>query len=325
MKSAGAFDAEVMVDRVTPGGPAARAGLLRGDQILAINGQAVERSSVLMESLARHYAGDSVILKIRRGTEEMTPTVELVESLPPVSQGYLGLLPIRPAAQAAASDAPADATEKDADKQTGRSEDGQKQPLDIPQVKPPGILQKIAGVMKDGSDSVPLIVVNDSPMAAKNLPAAIEVLSLNDADTTSLTELAIAVAELVPGAMARIEYRVPGETQMQSAEITVASRPESVMKLSAGVLEQIRQSRPLSIAKDAAAGAADTAGDPAGKAALQAVANSVSRREISFEERGRCVVLSSADSGPVMPGVMILLSADHDERRRYRAYSGDLY
>ncbi len=309
LKSAGAFDAEVMVDRVTPGGPAARAGLLRGDQILAIDGQAVERSSVLMESLARHYAGDSVILKIRRGPEEMTPTVELVESLPPVSQGYLGLLPIRPAAQAAASDAPADATEKDADKQTGRSEDGQKQPLDIPQIKPPGILQKIAGVIKDGSDSVPLIVVNDSPTAAKNLPAAIEVLSLNDADTTSFTELAIAVAELVPGAMARIEYRVPGETQMQSAEITVASRPESVMKLSAGVLEQIRQSRPLSIAKDAAA--ADAAGDPAGKAALQAAANSVSRREISFAERGRCVVLSSADSSPVMPGMMVLLSADN--------------
>lgn len=39
---AGVFDADVIVERVSPGSPAAQAGLLKGDRILAIDGQAIE-------------------------------------------------------------------------------------------------------------------------------------------------------------------------------------------------------------------------------------------------------------------------------------------
>ena len=307
----GAFDADVVVDRVSPDSPAARAGLLKGDRILAIDGQTVERGSILMELLARHYAGDSIVLKIRRGQEEMTPTVELVESLPPASQGYLGLLPIRLARQTESAVAPTDATEKDAAGETDKGEDGQKLPLDIPRIKLPGILQKNAEVSKDDSDSVPLIVVNDSPTSAKNLPAGIEVLSLNAAGTASLAELSIVVDELVPGSGAKIEYRVPGETKTQTAEITAASRPENVIALSDVVLEQIQKSRPSSGAKGAVPRNADTTtGAPADTPAVSSTTNGVARREFNFEERGRCVVLSSSDSSRVMPGIIILLSAE---------------
>ncbi|MBC7966174.1 MAG: serine protease [Fuerstia sp.] len=295
----GAFDTQVVVDRVSPGSPAELAGLLKGDRILAIDGQAVERSSILMESLARHYAGDSVVLKIRRGEADISATVELAESLPRAAQGYLGLLPIRLARQAAA-EVPADE----------KAKDGQQPPLDIPRIKLPEILQKNAGAGKDDSDSVPLIVVNGAPTAEKDVPAGIEVLSLNAARTTSLAELAIAVDELVPGSVAKIEYRVPGETKTQTAEITAVSRPESVIALSEVVLNQIQHSRPSSGAKAAVPVAADTNGDPADKPAVASTTNGVARREFNFEERGRCVVLSSSDASPVMPGIIILLSAD---------------
>ena len=306
---AGAFETDIVVDRVSPGSPAARAGLLKGDRILAIDDQTMERSSVLMESLARHYAGDSVILKIRRGQEEMTLTVELMESLPPVSHGYLGLLPIRLAKPSESSDAAADATEQNATKGADKDEDGQKQPLDIPRIRLPGILQKNGAAIQDVGDSVPLIVLNDSPTAAKNLPAGIEVLSLNAAGTKSLAELAVAVDELIPGSVARIEYRVPGETNTQTAEITAGSRPENIIALSDVVLAQIQRSRPSSGAKEAVPGNTDTTGDPAGKPAASSTTSGVARREFNFEERGRCVVLSSSDSGPVMPGIIILVSA----------------
>ena len=308
--SAGAFDANVVVDRVSPGSPAASAGLLRGDRILAIDGLMVERSSVLMESLARHYAGDSVILKIRRGQEEMTQTVELVESLPPVSQGYLGLLPIRLARQAESSDAAPDATEEDAIKDAEKGADDKKRSLDIPRIRLPGILEKIGGASQEIGDSVPLIVLNDAPTAAQIVPAGIELLSLNGASTSSLAELSIAVDKLVPGSVAKIEYRVPGETKTETADITAVSRLENVISLSDTVLEQIQRSRPSSAAKVAVHNAADTSGDPADKAASAARINGVSRREFNFEERGRCVVLSSSNSSPVMPGIIILLSAD---------------
>jgi len=308
--STGAFDANVVVDRVSPGSPAASAGLRKGDRILAIDGLTVERSSVLMESLARHYAGDSVILKIRRGEEEVTQAVELVESLPPVSQGYLGLLPIRLAKQAESSVAPVDATKKDATKDADKGKDGQKQPLDIPRIRLPGILQKNGGASQDIGDSVPLIVLNGSPTAAHIVPAGIEVLALNGESTSSLAELSITVDELVPGSVARIEYRVPGETKTQTAEITAVGRPENVIALSDTVLEQIQKSRPSLAAKDAVHPAADTNVDSADKAASAATTNGVARREFNFEERGRCVVLSSSNSSPVMPGIIILLSAD---------------
>lgn len=308
--SAGAFDSDVVVDRVSPGSPAANAGLLKGDRILAIDDQTVKRSSVLMESLARHYAGDSIILKIRRGPEELTQVVELVESLPPVSQGYLGLLPIRLAKQTK-SDVPPDAPEKDATKGAEESEDEKKQPLDIPRIKLPEILQKNGGASQDVGDSVPLIVVNDSPAAAQIVPAGIEVLSLNGASTSSLAELSVAVDELVPGSVAKIEYRVPGEkAKTQTAEITAASRPENVVPLSDVVLQQIQQSRPSSGVKDAVQTANDTSGDLADKPASASTTNGVARREFNFEERGRCVILSSSESSPVMPGIVILLSSD---------------
>ena len=311
----GAFDTDVVVDRVSPGSPAESAGLLKGDRILAIDGQAVERVSILMESLARHYAGDSVVLKLRRGEEDISATLELAESLPRAAQGYLGLLPIRLTRQAAV-DVPADEKAKDGTKEGAEGgdgdegEDGQKQPLDIPRIRLPEILQKNAGAAKDNSDSVPLIVVNGAPTAEKDVPSGIEVLSLNAARTTSLAELAIAVDELVPGSVAKIEYRVPGETKTQTAEITAVSRPDSVIALSEVVLKQIQQSRPSSGAKAAVPVAADANSDPADNPAVATTTNGVARREFSFEERGRCVVLSSSDASPVMPGIIILLSAD---------------
>jgi len=307
--STGAFDSDVVLDRVLPGGPAERAGLLKGDRILAIDGQIVERTNVLMESLATHYAGDSVTMTIKRGKETITPTVELVESLPPVSQGYLGLLPIRLAKQDKASDVPADATEKDAAKDSDKNEDGEEPSLDNPRIQLPGVLQKSDEADKDAGDLVSLIVVNDSPTAANNVPARIEVISLNAASTTSLAKLAVAVDELVPGAVARIEYRVPGETTTQTAEITASTRPETVVALSDVVLEQIQKSRTLLGAKNAVSDDFETAGDSIDKSKTTSLANGVARREFDFNERGSCVVLSSPHSSPVMPGMIILLSA----------------
>ena len=66
---AGAFDSEMLIDRVLPGSPSVTAGLLKGDRILAVDGQSVNRGSVLMEIVARHYAGDTLTFRIRRGEQ----------------------------------------------------------------------------------------------------------------------------------------------------------------------------------------------------------------------------------------------------------------
>ena len=292
---AGVFDADVIVERVSPGSPAAQAGLLKGDRILAIDGQAIERGSVLMEILARHYVGDSVILKIQRGQTEIMPAIELVEALPPVSQGYLGLLPIRLSKQTESPSAPADVGKKDAAQDSDLS--------------------------KEDSDSVSLIVVNGSPTAAQVVPAGIEVLAVNAVSTTSLAKLEVAVDELVLGSVTKLEYRVSRETKTETAEVVAGSRPERVISLSDAVLEQIQKSQPASGVKSAVLGVADTNGDPAHKPAASATVNGVARREFNFEERGRCVVLSGSGSSSVLPGIILLLSAaktsEEDVARRW--------
>ncbi|MDA1233025.1 MAG: S1C family serine protease, partial [Planctomycetota bacterium] len=149
------------------------------------------------------------------------------------------------------------------------------------------------------------------PAAAAIMPAGIEILSVNGVATKSLAELAPAIEELVPESVAKIEFRVPGETDKLNAEITASSRPEKVIALSDAVLRQIQQSRPSSSVKEGAVVDADANKNPEAKSESTTSSNGVARQEFKFEERGRCVVLSSSQKSPVMPGIMILLSA-HD-------------
>ena len=301
---AGAFDTDIVIDRVLPGSPSATAGLLKGDRILAVDGQSVERSSVLMETIARHYAGDTVTFRIQRGDQEISAALELAETLTPVSPGYLGLLPIRLAKKATSSEVPADAKENDASNDA-EEKPKVKPPIDIPKIKVPDILQKKSkDGSNDGSDSVPLVVLNDLPAAAANLPTGIEIVSVNGTPTTSLAELAVALEELMPDAAVKIEFRLPGASEKQSAEIKASIRPDSVVELSDTVLEQIQKSRPSTGAKSA--DAPETAED---KPLNASSTNAVARQEFNFAERGRCVLLSSSSQSPVLPGIVILLSA----------------
>ena len=305
LRPAGAFESDILIDRVLPGSPSAAAGLLKGDRILAVDGQSVDRSSVLMDIIARHYAGDTVTFRIRRGEQDISASLELSETLTPVSQGYLGLLPIRLATKAVTSDAPSDVKEKDASNDAEKKADEQP-PLDTPQIKLREILQKKSGGSKDASDSVPLVVLNDLPAAAAKIPAGIEILSVSDTSTKSLAELAVALEELVPESDVKIEFRVPGGSEKQSAEIKASGRPHTVVELSDAVLEQIQKSRPSSAVKSA-----DTPDNAEDKPETNSSANGVARQEFNFAERGRCVVLSSSHKSPVMPGILILMSA-HD-------------
>jgi S1-C subfamily serine protease len=308
--SAGAYDSDVVIDRVLPGGPSERAGLLKGDRILAVDGTPLERSSVLMESIAGRYAGDSITLKVQRGEEQMTADVDLVEKISPVPQGYLGLLPIRPAKLNKPSESVEDAIEQNPENHKDDEDDEQDRQLDIPQIKLPENLRKGADGNKHENDSVPLIVVHDSP-AAQVIPTGIELLSANGIATASLAELAEAIGEVTPGSSTKIDYRVPGATETQMAEVTAGTRPEVVTELSDDLLEQIRtfhSSMAVNFQKNAVT-------EPNTNPSLESetiLTEGVSRREFHFAERGQCVVLSPTETGTVMLGVVILLSA-HDK------------
>lgn len=82
----------IAVGEVNPDSPAARAGMLSGDVILAANGTEIDRSDTLVNIVTRS-AGQPIDLLISRDGEEMT--VELVPRLPdeydPATEGPIGV------------------------------------------------------------------------------------------------------------------------------------------------------------------------------------------------------------------------------------------
>jgi Do/DeqQ family serine protease len=68
-----------LVNTVTPGGPADRSGVKRGDVITAINGQAVKDGNELRNDVSQMRPGSDVELTIIRGGSEQKVRVKLAE------------------------------------------------------------------------------------------------------------------------------------------------------------------------------------------------------------------------------------------------------
>ena len=86
-----ANDAETgaLVATVDPDGPAAGAGLQRGDIILQVDGAAIENHSDFLEAISGNGVDDSLALELRRGNERVSLSMTVGEN----SRGpYLGLL-----------------------------------------------------------------------------------------------------------------------------------------------------------------------------------------------------------------------------------------
>lgn len=86
-------DRGVVICGVERDGPAATAGLKRGDILLSVNGQAVDTLPGLMRALSGFKPGDRVRLTVQHGDETRTLTATLGERL---RRAYLGLSPCMP-------------------------------------------------------------------------------------------------------------------------------------------------------------------------------------------------------------------------------------
>ncbi|MBW8844534.1 MAG: RIP metalloprotease RseP [Burkholderiales bacterium] len=76
--------AEPLIREVSPGGPGAAAGLLAGDRVLAIDGQAVPDASFLRDAIRRAHDGDqprAMTWRVERAgqTVELAPTPRIVD------------------------------------------------------------------------------------------------------------------------------------------------------------------------------------------------------------------------------------------------------
>jgi serine protease Do len=72
-------DHGVILEDVTPGGPAEEAGLKVGDLVLAVDGRMVETSRRFDDAIYQRGIGDVVTLELQRGAERFTRPVKMVE------------------------------------------------------------------------------------------------------------------------------------------------------------------------------------------------------------------------------------------------------
>jgi S1-C subfamily serine protease len=86
----GAAEAGVLVAEVAESGPAAEAGVARGDIILEVNGSPVEQPVDLTQAIRGLNLGDPVELRVQHGDDQRTLTAALGER---DGRPYLGLTP----------------------------------------------------------------------------------------------------------------------------------------------------------------------------------------------------------------------------------------
>jgi serine protease Do len=78
--------------------PAAKSGIQPGDVIVEIDSVAVASQVQLRHQLGHRYAGEVLHVAVRRGEERIELDVELVDELAPYQHPFLGILPMRAAA-----------------------------------------------------------------------------------------------------------------------------------------------------------------------------------------------------------------------------------
>ncbi|MFO0428794.1 MAG: S1C family serine protease [Planctomyces sp.] len=96
ISGAAPFSEEVRIRQIHPGSPAEKAGLQVADRIMSVNGIAVTRPSVIERELNRSAAGDLLTLVLQRQGQIIEASVALVESLPVLRPGFVGIIPCVP-------------------------------------------------------------------------------------------------------------------------------------------------------------------------------------------------------------------------------------
>lgn len=285
--AASLFARKVAIERVLPGGPAEKAGLKKGDQILKVNGRDVERVTILQEVVASSYAGDILKFEVKRGDQVVSAELTLVEELPARRPGYLGMLSVRVAPKKVpGADLP---------------------PLSqlIPGLKPAERLPELPRIRQEQKpeeeevQTVTLLTVDSGPAQKATVPSTFELVSLNEQPVKSLGDALVAVQDLRPEMTASVAVRTPGAEETTTVQLNLTDRPETVPSLSPEFLKLFSEfGGPPEKLKEAAKSDDKTT-----------VNGDVQRRELEFEGRGRCIVFESTQPSKVLPGVLILLSA----------------
>jgi S1-C subfamily serine protease len=183
-------DAGILVGAVQADSPAAKAGLVRGDIIVAVDGTALDAKSAPVNLLKDKKAGDKLTLKVLHGDEVRTVDVVLVDQN---GNPFLGIIPAF----------------------TGRMGAGMGRFPGTGQV--PGV--------KGAAGAHVLEVVAGGPAEKAGVKVGDIILKVNDKALDATNDLAKAFAALKPGDSVKLTVQRKGETAALDLQVTLGDTP----------------------------------------------------------------------------------------------------
>lgn len=193
-----ADDVGLVIVSVDPAGPAAAAGVARGDILFSIGGQATNSGQDVTKAVAGLTAGDAVDVVVTHGDEERTLTVTTVDNN---GRAYLGIQPYYGMQRAFA---PQDEETNEAD--TGAQDNETNESAAAGAL----IMDVVAGSPAEAAG----LQVNDVIVSVDGNPLAQD-MSLTDA-----------IGAMKPGETVTLEVQRAGETANLSLDVTLAENPD---------------------------------------------------------------------------------------------------
>ncbi len=215
---------------VRPDSPAGQAGLKKGDQIVELNGKPIKTQSDLRFALGTAYGGDAVRLVAMRGKQRIERTITLTGELPAFRHAFLGILPMRPAAE---PQAPGDKNLKPRDgakKPTGKSAEKKKANDGGDRATPAATEAPEATDAKKTHHAVQGVAVRmaypGSPAAEAGVQVGDRIVGINETKVDTIDDAIAAVNSIAPGN--KVVVRLLRGGKSMELTLTAARLPTNV-------------------------------------------------------------------------------------------------
>lgn len=195
----------VLIVSVQRDGPAAKAGLRRGDIVLKINETQVNDAQALRDALAKLKPGDEVSLEISRGGSTLTLKAKLGEA---DGRAILGVTPFQ-------SPPPGEPIVPPAQRPSPPPMDPQRWEE---------LLRQLEGRLQTLTQTRVVSVTADSPAAQAGLQVGDVILSVNDTPLDANNRLADVIARFKPGDEVTLKIRRGNEEQ--DIRVTLGENPD---------------------------------------------------------------------------------------------------
>jgi len=216
----------VFVVEVAKDSAAQKAGLQSGDQIISVDGQALDADHSLSDLIGVHKPGDRVSLEVQRAASSETVTLEatLGENPQKAGSGYLG---VRVTGQR--FNAPTDGQPQMPFFDHPNGDDGSL----APNMLPDGVQQ----------GALVVNVVADSPAAQAGLQPGDVIKAVNEQEITATMTLPQALANFKPGDKVTLTVARTGENDDLKLTATLGENPNQAGKAYLGVRAALIQRR----------------------------------------------------------------------------------